>query len=639
MEKILVIKKLNILTFFLTLLLYFLKIKVFYYHSSDFFLRPYFVKVLEKISIYRVNFEECDDIVEQPYFGREGDYTDQIASNLLDSSHITKFSSFFEKINNVDSKLYLLIKKFVAARLWKNEVYLLSLWLNGMHRFRYDHKIYLLWNICSIDEDFITKSCKDINVKIVTSTNLFILFEFAQKVSIIFLKKIIGFLRKLFLFKKKIDIDDNTTSVINNVIDTSPFEVLFFPHQSIFYGDLFIKDHFYSKDKGSIFHPSNILHVEFGNIDLDEEKSKYYHDNGIKTVLFPKPNISQYYKNFRYVINSIGFVNSLSLLRKNVLLFFVLLLNSVIFLTKRKAVNLSFPSAKIVLVGYEVLFPQIVSLIFESLSVKTVATQERFTASAIYENWPFIIDTYFASSDFACKKIEQSSNKFVKQCIPIGQVRTDLIEKFKKSDSVLDNLIVVFDYHSEKNHYENIKKSIWNWSANKAFYEDMCKLAKKFSDIDIVIRGKSADDWTKISFFKDTLDKIKSIPNLSISTDYSSPNISYRLASKAKLIIAKHTSIGDELIASGKPVIFYDFSPNIRKGICEEFNYNKADIFVHSYEALESKVENIINENYFLSNAKFLELQKILNNGPADGKVKERIDKELDILSTEESNL
>ena len=58
-----------------------------------------------------------------------------------------------------------------------------------------------------------------------------------------------------------------------------------------------------------------------------------------------------------------------------------------------------------------------------------------------------------------------------------------------------------------------------------------------------------------------------------------------------------------------------------------------------SYEALEAKVKNIITENYFLSSAKFLELQKILNNGPADGKVKERIDKELDILSTEESNL
>jgi len=456
-------------------------------------------------------------------------------------------------------------------------------------------------------------------------------------VSIIFLKKIIGLLRKLFLFKKKIDTVDNITSVINNVIDTSAFEVLFFPHQSIFYGDLFIKDHFYSKDKGSIFHPSNILHVEFENIDLDEEKSKYYHDNEITTVLFPKPNISQYYKNFRYVINSIGFVNSLSLLRKNVLLFFVLLLNSVIFLTKRKAVNSSFPNAKIVLVGYEILFPQIVSLVFESLSVKTVATQERFTASAIFEHWPFIIDTYFASSDFVCKKIEQSANKFVNQCIPIGQIRTDLIEKFKKSELVVDNLIVVFDYHSDKNRYQDTKVAV-NWSGNKAFYEDICKLAKKFSDIDIVIRGKNID-WTKISFFKDTLDKIKSIPNLSISTDYSSPNISYRLASKAKLIIAKHTSIGDELIASGKPVIFHDFSPNISKGFRGEYDYNKADIFVHSYEALEAKVENIINENYFLSNAKFLELQKILNNGPADGKVKERIDKELDILSTEESNL
>ena len=202
---------------------------------------------------------------------------------------------------------------------------------------------------------------------------------------------------------------------------------------------------------------------------------------------------------------------------------------------------------------------------------------------------------------------------------------------------ILDNLIVVFDYHSDKNRYENKKVAI-TWSANKAFYEDICKLAKKFSDIDIVIRGKNVS-WTEISYFKDTLDKIKSIPNLSISKDYSSPNIQYRLASMAKLIIAKHTSIGDELIASGKPVIFHDYSLNMRKGFSEEYNYNNADIFVHSYDALEAKVENIINENYFLSSAKFLELQKILNNGPADGKVKERINKELDILSTEESNL
>ena len=99
MEKILVIKKLNILTFFLTLLLYFLKIKVFYYHSSDFFLRPYIVSILEKISINRVNLEECDDIGTNPILGREGDYTDQTVSNLLNSNLITKFSSFFEKIS------------------------------------------------------------------------------------------------------------------------------------------------------------------------------------------------------------------------------------------------------------------------------------------------------------------------------------------------------------------------------------------------------------------------------------------------------------------------------------------------------------------------------------------------------------
>ena len=151
--------------------------------------------------------------------------------------------------------------------------------------------------------------------------------------------------------------------------------------------------------------------------------------------------------------------------------------------------------------------------------------------------------------------------------------------------------------------------------------------------MDIVIRGKNID-WMELSFFKDVLDKIELIPNLDISTDYSFPNIQYQLAANAKLIIAKHTSIGDELIASGKPVIYHDFSPNISKGFEDEYDYNKAGIFAHSYDELEEKVEKVINNNY-LPNSEFLELKEIINNGPTDGKVRERIANNLNTLYTE----
>ena len=63
------------------------------------------------------------------------------------------------------------------------------------------------------------------------------------------------------------------------------------------------------------------------------------------------------------VIRSLGFIK-----------FILLIYAFEIFLTKRKAVNSSFPNAKIVLVGYEILFPQIVSssLLFWSFLLATV---------------------------------------------------------------------------------------------------------------------------------------------------------------------------------------------------------------------------------------------------------------------------
>ena len=111
--------------------------------------------------------------------------------------------------------------------------------------------------------------------------------------------------------------DTSLTSIMSSNIDKSSYRVLFFPHQSIFYGYTFKKDHFYSKDKNSVFHPSNILHVEFSNILLNRKKLKFYDENNVKTVLFPKSNTIEFYRNFNYVIGAVGLTNTLFLLKKN----------------------------------------------------------------------------------------------------------------------------------------------------------------------------------------------------------------------------------------------------------------------------------------------------------------------------------
>jgi hypothetical protein len=634
MKRILVIKNLNILTFILILPFWSKRIKVFYYQSFGLFLKPFVNNLLKKMSINRIDLESCDDINFQPILGSKGDYTDQVLFELMSADHLATFKPFFKKIKNIDGKLSLLVKKFVIFRC--RDLYNISMWLNGVSEFRHNHKVFLLWDICSIGNGFILKSCQNIDIKIIAYSDFFIFFDFVKKASIICFKKIAQLLKKLFILKRKKDVKESLKSVMSDGIDTASFEILFFPHQSIFYGDLFIKDYFYSDEKTSVFNIKNILHVEFSSLFLDDDKANFYNDNCITTVLFPKPKLKEYLKNFRYVISSIGFVNSLMLLKRNALLFFILLFNTVIFLTKKKVVNSSFPSAKIVLVGYEILFPPIISLLFESLSIKTVAVQERFMASAIFENWPFFIDTYYSSSNFVCKKIEQSNSKFVNQCIPCGQMRTDLLERLSNKDSDASNLIVVFDLHSEEDPYKNMLLPGNNWLANESFYNDICKLANRFKDFNIVIRGKNIN-WTKIAFFKDVLELINSIPNLSISKDYNSYGMQYKLASNAKLIIAKHSSIGDEAIASGKPVIFHDFSPNFSKAISREYDYDNSDIFVYSYDELELKVKSIVEDNYYLKKSKLIELQEIINNRQADGKATDRVMSNLNALYIEDN--
>jgi hypothetical protein len=104
------------------------------------------------------------------------------------------------------------------------------------------------------------------------------------------------------------------------------------------------------------------------------------------------------------------------------------------------------------------------------------------------------------------------------------------------------------------------------------------------------------------------------------------------MASSAKLIIAKHSSIGDEFIASGKPVIYHDFQPKVRKGVSVDYDYNKFDNFAYSYHELELKVKSFLDGSHLSSKEKLIELQEIINNGASDGKVKERVITDLKTL-------
>ena len=350
-------------------------------------------------------------------------------------------------------------------------------------------------------------------------------------------------------------------------------------------------------------------------------------------------SISELFNNAIKVLKAIKLkLNTRLFISKDSIFLYFMYLQSVSFLAK-KTILKEFSQAKIALIGYEMSFHPMMYLALESNNIKTVASQERFMPSTFYENWPFMLDHYLCGSNFVCETIKKSKVKFCNSCFPCGLVRTDLLFDINKDIQKIntkhfpqkDKLIVAFDFHSKLDRELNRIDPLLNWKSNNSFYLDLIKLAKKFPNIYIVIRGKNTN-WTEIDFFQETVHEINLLPNIEINKDYNEPYLQYEMAMRADLIIAKHTSIGEELIPINKPVLFYDFLPTMDKLMSTVFDYGMNDIFVYSFSELQKKVEDVLYNDFYLKKADLDKLQKIINNGPADGNVKKRIQSYLENL-------
>ena len=631
MTNILVVERLTIFNFFIVILYKIFKFEVYIFKSSKKLANGRLSKFL---SFQVCNFEDCFDIDFNYYGGKNGDAIDEVTRNFINSDLSNSFLPFFTNIKNLKKKHKLLVKEYVFGRCTNlNDIYI---WIEG---YFINHKenslnIYILGDVCKVGAQFLKIRSNSIKVSPVLSTNLIIVFKLSLRLFSSLYQKILTIIYGA-IHSKSSKIDTSQLSFISNNVDTLIYKVLYFPHQSIFYGDLFVKDNFYSEEIDSSFHPSNILHIELENITITNDQLKYYKDKDISTMMFPKLEARKLYKYLIYILSEIGLKKMLLFLRKDFILFCVFLLNAITFLSTKDLIKKNF-NAKIVLVGYDILFPKILSLAFESLKIRTIATQERFMPT-FFSHFSFSIDTYLCNSQLVFDTIKTSNDKFVNNLIPCGQIRSDTLINYKKNITNKNErfTIVAFDYESNSDFDSNRLRVCGNWSQNIIFYKDLCSLAEEFPQVDIIIRGKNAN-WISIPFFKDVLNMINATSNVWIDEDYSKLNRQYKLASRSDLVIAKYTSIGDEVMALGKRVIYYDYFPNSTHYFASEyFKYNNYNVYAYSYIQLEQMVQSILNGFELLTDAEVLELQILINNAPADGKAKHRVMKALDTIYAE----
>jgi hypothetical protein len=213
--------------------------------------------------------------------------------------------------------------------------------------------------------------------------------------------------------------------------------------------------------------------------------------------------------------------------------------------------------------------------------------------------------------------IKKSKFCDVKNVIPVGQYRTDYISLYKKDtlpkeiSSAKNNgkkILVILGYPSVNHWFESYKEPLINWTSQLNFLEDCIKLSQNLDNTFVILRFKNLG-WSTNSFFKDVIDKINNSENIIISTNYKDSYYSYMLCANADLVIAKHTSIADECLAKEIPVLFHEYTHNMKKLVVVFPNYLSSELICYNFDELYQKSKSIL----FSSSSKFGEELKKLN--------------------------
>ncbi|MFC1743997.1 hypothetical protein ACFL35_08385 [Candidatus Riflebacteria bacterium] len=380
----------------------------------------------------------------------------------------------------------------------------------------------------------------------------------------------------------------------------SDYEILFFSNKDII-GDLFSRDHFYSDDPQSPFFYSNILHVYLKNpVDLSEAHCNFFKENAIPSVYFYAFENKKDF--FKFLLKGmVRFLSHPFCCIKNFHRtgFFSLTLIFFIYFSIQRNLKLisHFKNAKIALIWYEVLFCRLLSVALALKGIKTVATQERFLLTWKRDHG-LNLDHYFVAGEVVKEQLQSCEDFFsIGNIFPIGLLRSDLIRdksnlpaedkylKIKKSYF----LILALDIPIELTANENRLGWDTQWSNIKRFYRDLIRLSFDFPKAYIVIKGKNTN-VLRHPEFSELVNLIENLPNICIETNlaYYSP---YKMATLVDAAVAIHTSLGEEMLARGKQVIFYDFYAGLPTSF---FDYEGAPIFAFNYQQLADKVDKII---------------------------------------------
>jgi len=419
-----------------------------------------------------------------------------------------------------------------------------------------------------------------------------------------------------------------------NLDELSKKTVAFIPHMGLIFGskenNIFEKSLYYSDDVNSCLNKYNILHLDYSNYSSSEKNICWISLNKMKlsnTQIFLKTLIASI-KTF-YLIRS-----------WQTFLGWALCINRYNIYIKYCEVIKKFKNLKIAIIDYEALCPKALILALEKNNIKTVATQERFIHT-FFTSWVnVILDTYYVVSEYTANVIKNSKYHDIKNVIPMGLYRSDYIPLYKKKNIPKEiskakengkKTIIFLGFHSPNYWFDSHCQTVTSWSAQISFLENVIRFSKQINNTFIILRYKDLD-WTANVYFKDILNKINNCENIIISIHRNESFYAYKLCANADLIVAQHTSIADECLSHEIPVLFYEYTHNMKGIASDAFDYSPSGLMCYNFEELLEKSKSLLFDSSSKLKNEITKLNKTIYYVNEKGNIKNKIIKQLENL-------
>tara|TARA_R110000782_G_scaffold243386_4_gene329992 strand:+ start:46368 stop:48278 length:1911 start_codon:yes stop_codon:yes gene_type:complete len=357
--------------------------------------------------------------------------------------------------------------------------------------------------------------------------------------------------------------------------------VVMFTHWGPRYGDLFEIDYYYRPEPDHPLNSQRILFLEHS----DSAVESFQFLNGVSAHLLD---------NFRRTAARL-FQAGLFPPGLRQLLFLLTAFKKVLLVDRYRRALARLTNARLAIVGYDILCPTELVIAAQNQGITCIALQERFNSlfSPIHA---LVLDRYFVFGEAASEALARHRNVDVGESRPIGPIRSDWIADRENRASLAPDgrrKVLILDAHSSAHQASPDTLEVNSWENNALFLDHAIRLATAFPDHDFIVRGKDAA-WMDNAYFADHVAKIAGLKNMTVDRTFDKWRRSYELIDRSDLIVARYTSLGDEALAKGVPVIFHEDTVTGRtyqRMLCD---YEGYPVFSDCYTSLEEAVGKVL---------------------------------------------